>query len=223
MQQKHAGGEPWLLPRSASQVSLIRRLRRMPSRLADYGYRVATGQLVWNRHKRQFRDRLDADCHPVLWAEAVRPDGAFRFQAEGREHRPFLHVEDGQDHLLNFEPCVLVQRTTSKEQVRRLIAAVVPNEFVASHAGYIVENHLNMVVPATATPLPLWLVAGLLNSLPADQAFRCISGSVAVSAYELESLPLPEPAQFLAGVKAAKISRAGDVFDRLVARFYARK
>jgi adenine-specific DNA-methyltransferase len=26
-----------------------------------------------------------------------------------------------------------------------------------------------------------------------DRAFRCISGSVAVSAYELENLPLPAP------------------------------
>jgi adenine-specific DNA-methyltransferase len=26
-----------------------------------------------------------------------------------------------------------------------------------------------------------------------DRAFRCLSGSVAVSAYELENLPLPSP------------------------------
>jgi adenine-specific DNA-methyltransferase len=37
------------------------------------------------------------------------------------------------------------------------------------------------------------LLAALLNSDIADQAFRCISGSVAVSAYEMEALPLPPP------------------------------
>ncbi len=34
-------------------------------------------------------------------------------------------------------------------------------------------------------------MAAFLNSEEADQSFRCISGSVAVSAFELEALPLP--------------------------------
>ena len=36
-------------------------------------------------------------------------------------------------------------------------------------------------------------LAVLLNSDVVDQVFRCINGSVAVSAYELEALPLPSP------------------------------
>ena len=36
-------------------------------------------------------------------------------------------------------------------------------------------------------------LAVLLNSGVVDQVFRCINGSVAVSAYELEALPLPAP------------------------------
>jgi adenine-specific DNA-methyltransferase len=32
-----------------------------------------------------------------------------------------------------------------------------------------------------------------LNSGVADEVFRCMSGSVAVSAFELEALPLPPP------------------------------
>ena len=36
-------------------------------------------------------------------------------------------------------------------------------------------------------------LAVLLNSDVVDQVFRCINGSVAVSAYELEALPLPPP------------------------------
>ncbi|WP_227488366.1 hypothetical protein, partial [Brachybacterium subflavum] len=37
------------------------------------------------------------------------------------------------------------------------------------------------------------VLAAFINSRAADQAFRCVSGSVAVSAYELEALPLPSP------------------------------
>jgi adenine-specific DNA-methyltransferase len=45
---------------------------------------------------------------------------------------------------------------------------------------------LNKRAPITAE-----VVAAFLNSAAADRAFRCVSGSVAVSAYELEAMPLP--------------------------------
>lgn len=192
----------------------------MAARLASYGYRVATGQLVWNRHKAQFCDRARDGAAPVLWAECVGRDGQFEFRAERGTHRPFILVEDDQRHWLNFEPCVLVQRTTSKEQARRLIATVVSNEFVAQHDGYVVENHLNMLLPVGTNPVPLWVVAGLLNCRVADESFRCISGSVAVSAYELEALPLPEPEELMKAVRRARLRAPGVRFERLINGFY---
>ena len=48
------------------------------------------------------------------------------------------------------------------------------------------------MVADSATGL-LASLAVLLNSGVVDQVFRCINGSVAVSAYELEALPLPAP------------------------------
>jgi adenine-specific DNA-methyltransferase len=184
--------EPWVLPRRRSQTQLVRSLSHMRSRLIDYGYRVATGQLVWNRHKSQLRTEAGSNCYPIIWAEAILPNGSFVFRAESRNHFPYIHLEEEQDFLINHEPCVLVQRTTSKEQSRRLIATTIPNEFVVKHPGYVVENHVNMLVPTVKSPpVSLGLLTRLLNSGVVDEAFRCISGSVAVSAYELESLPLP--------------------------------
>jgi adenine-specific DNA-methyltransferase len=37
------------------------------------------------------------------------------------------------------------------------------------------------------------LLAVLLDSDPLDRLYRCLTGSVAVSAYELAALPLPPP------------------------------
>jgi adenine-specific DNA-methyltransferase len=42
-------------------------------------------------------------------------------------------------------------------------------------------------------PIRREILAVFLNSTIVDQVFRCVSGSVAVSAYELEALPLPPP------------------------------
>ena len=58
----------------------------------------------------------------------------------------------------------------------------------------------------SATTIAAFLVSAVL-----DEAFRCISGSVAVSAAELEALPLPAPTTWnierliLSGAPRAKI------------------
>jgi adenine-specific DNA-methyltransferase len=93
-----------------------------------------------------------------------------------------------------------VQRTTAKEQLRRLIAAELPQTFIDAHGGVIVENHLNMVRARGAPKVTAATVAAVLNSDVVDQVFRCISGSVAVSAFELEAIPLP-PAAAMAQIE----------------------
>lgn len=212
---------PWLAPRSPEHSTLIARAEAMRHRLADWGYSVSTGPLVWNRFKTQLRDRAGArNVHPLIWAESVTSDGRFIFRAHKKNHAPYFKIERGDAWLLVEEPCVLIQRTTAKEQSRRLIAAELSAEFIETHGGVVVENHLNMVRATGKATLSAAVVAALLNSRVVDQLFRCISGSVAVSAFELEALPLPAPADVgaLARLVATGASRAR--IDAECARLY---
>lgn len=200
---------PWLLPRTAEQAALAARLRSMKFRLASYGYGVSTGPLVWNRHKPQFRVDREAGAVPVIWAEAVTSDGRFIWRADRRNHKPwFAPTLPKDDWLIVEHACVLLQRTTAKEQNRRLIAAELPESFIEEHGGgVIIENHLNMIRSHAAKPvLPPAVIAAVVNSYAADAAFRCISGSVAVSAFELEAMPLPPPPTMR---KIARLIEAG--------------
>ncbi|WP_445376592.1 hypothetical protein [Niveispirillum fermenti] len=118
---------------------------------------------------------------------------------------------------------MLLQRTTAKEQARRLIAAEMPASFLKPYPrGVAVENHLNMLLPTGdgVPPVSPAVLAAFLNSRAADRAFRCLSGSVAVSAYELEALPLPHPAMLkeLAALVAAGAPR--DPLDQAADRLY---
>ena len=187
-------GQPWLMPRTPAQSAIVRRAERLHHRLADYGYTVSTGPLVWNRHKASLRARPGNGRYPLIWAESVRSDGVFEFRAEKRNHKPYFQPKPKDYWVVTDFPCVLLQRTTAKEQRRRLIAAELPAAFISVHGAVVVENHLNMIKPLNGTPKVLPAVlAALLNSDLVDQVFRCINGSVAVSAYELEALPLPSP------------------------------
>ena len=86
----------------------------------------------------------------------------------------------------------------------------------------MVENHLNMVYSASTKPrLALRTLATLLNSATLDQAFRCINGSVAVSAYELNSLPLPNAEQMRLLQELVLSGGASSDIEQLIASFYS--
>ena len=186
--------QPWIVPRSSDLSVLVEQIADLPYRLSDYGYEVKTGPLVWNRHKVDLREHQEEGCRPLIWAEAVRSDGVFEFRAEKLTHQPYFAARPEQEWLVTRTPCVLLRRTTSKEQERRLMAAELPAEFVAKHDGVVVENHLNILKPRNGdAKISAAALSALLNSNLVDRIFRCVNGSVAVSAYELEALPLPSP------------------------------
>ena len=212
---------PWLMPRTQAQNALMRRVDRLRCRLADYGYTVSTGPLVWNRHKPSLRDRPGRGRYPLVWAESVRAEGVFEFRAEKRNHKPWFEPKANERWVVTDFPCVLLQRTTAKEQSRRLIAAELPAAFIKEHGAVVVENHLNMIKPLNGAPrVALAALAVLLNSDVVDQVFRCINGSVAVSAYELEALPLPPPEDVKEIERLVKRRASRETLECAVDRLY---
>ena len=201
--------DPWLIPRTDQHNQLLGRVTQLPYRLADYGYTVSTGPLVWNRHKTSLRDAPGEGRYPLVWAESVRSDGVFEFRARKRNHKPYFEPKSKERWVVTDHPCVLLQRTTAKEQCRRLIAAELPEQFIQEHGAVVVENHLNMIKSHNGKPkVSPAVLAALLNSDVVDQVFRCINGSVAVSAYELQALPLPSPHD-IDGIEKLVKKRAG--------------
>jgi adenine-specific DNA-methyltransferase len=211
------------MPRTKAHSKLVRAVDHMPHRLADYGYKVSTGPLVWNRHKPSLRDHPGNGRYPLIWAESVRSDGQFKFSARKRNHKPYFEPLSDEQWVVTDFPCVLLQRTTAKEQSRRLIAAEMPQSFIKEHGAVVVENHLNMIRPVNGKPQvsPAAMTA-LLNTEVVDQLFRCINGSVAVSAYELEALPLPSPSQMAGIERLVGKNASGKRVEEAVARIYGK-
>lgn len=213
--------QPWLMPRTKAQSSLVRTADKLPFRLVDYGYKVSTGPLVWNRHKSSLRDRPGKGRYPLIWAEAVRSGGIFEFRAQKRNHKPYFEPQEKEHWVITDFPCVLLQRTTAKEQSRRLIAAELPKSFIDKNRAVVIENHLNMIRPLEGTPkVSPAALAALLNSEVVDQIFRCINGSVAVSAYELEALPLPSPQAIKEIERLLTRHAKRETLERMIERLY---
>jgi adenine-specific DNA-methyltransferase len=186
--------DPWLIARSPENVRLVSSMRAMPTRLMDWGYSVSTGPLVWDRAEKAGRLHgiAGAGRVPVVWAEAVGRNGRFCPSYEQRADKAFYEPEPGKTANLVSDPCLLLKRTTAKEQDRRLVGAVLPESFLKAHSAVAVENHLNMVRAKTQPPkVPLQTLAAFFATDIADRVMRCISGSVAISAAEIEAMPLP--------------------------------
>lgn len=106
----------------------------------------------------------------MIWAESVRSDGVFAFRAEKRNYKPYFEPKPREYRVVTDFPCVLLQRTTAKEQCRRLIVAELPASFIKEHGAIVIENYLNMVKSLNGVPKvdPVTL-AVLLNSDVVDQ------------------------------------------------------
>lgn len=188
-----SGSEPLLLPRKPDDMPLISRAQEMTSRLSTYGWSVRTGPLVWNRRKDDLSARPRKGSVKVVWAADI--DGGSLHRDPERDAMRYVRVGLSERSTLVLErPAVLVQRTTSSEQLRRVVAAAVSQEdLIAWGGGIVVENHVNVLACADpASVLTPRILTALLDSAAVDRLYRCLSGSVAVSAFELGALPLPD-------------------------------
>ncbi len=190
------GSGPWLIPRRREDAELLQAAVASGTSLKTYGYSVHTGPLVWNRHRDQLLTKPKSGAVPLVWADAVQSN-EWIDPARTRRQERWITLRRQQGHLVQEGPAVLVKRTTAKEQARRIVAA--PMDLPA----VVVENHLNVVRAAGHARVPPDVLCRLLNSEPVDRLFRCLSGTVAVSASELAALPLP-PVDALRDVSGAQ-------------------
>lgn len=196
-------GAVWPIPRSVEDVSLLQAASRSKFRLTDYGYVVRIGAYVWNRDKRpkfdSLKDAKHAKAHtaiPLLWSHDIAPKGTVRVEqisASNGGHR-FVDLGDKEHPSVVKAPCVVMQRVTSNDQPRRLVAAAVSQSVFETYGGFIGENHVVIVEQAGDHPsLPPGKLVKLLSTHAVDRSYRCISGATNVSAFELAQLALPDP------------------------------
>lgn len=210
------GSRPWVLPRHVSDVQVALAAGSMPETLASTGWRVSTGPLVWNRRRRDLRGSRSSRCARIVWAADL--DGGVLHQDGSRSHHRWIALRyPDEASLVLGEPAILVQRTTAPEQRRRVVCADLDAHALAAWGGrVVVENHVNVVRPAVEHPLiSRETLAAVLSTHAIDRLTRCVSGSVALSAYELESLPLPD-AETLACWETLR----GDELEHFVAGAY---
>ncbi len=196
-----AGGEPWTLPVANEVKAFVPRDAKNAGAkaftLEDYGYRIRVGKVVPTRERAQLHKKRAKGDFPLLWASAIRPDGGFDFNASAKMDNAqwYAPLDPATVRYNTVRPAVIVQRTSNRDQARRLNAAAVPLAFRKKHRkGFVAENHVIVLESLTAKPrVAPTKTAALLNAAVVNERFQTVCGSFSVSAKLLERLALPDP------------------------------
>lgn len=182
---------PWALPKTLEELSVAKLFQTAQHNLSSIGYGVHTGYVVPHRSIKHLSNRKRKAALPMVWSEAIQNDG-FEPEVAYSKGRYRWYCSDSSSGLIK-EPAILIKRTSSKEQLRRIHAVLVGQSYIDIHGGYYVENHVNVLKVKENYIVDLIIILQLIKSRIVDQLFRCISGTVTVSSSELNQLPMPSP------------------------------
>ncbi|MBL8818219.1 MAG: Eco57I restriction-modification methylase domain-containing protein [Planctomyces sp.] len=184
------------VPGSADEQTAIATIDQLSNNFGELGLRISTGPVVPFRATAFLRSRPSAKTVPLLWMHNVR---AYLVNLESRDKK-HGHIEcsDQSQHLLiPARPMVLLKRFTSREENRRVVAAVFTENSLSTAspapAQIGLENHLNYITHQTRplTNDEAFGIAGYLNTLMVDRYIRSVSGSTQINAADIRNLPFP--------------------------------
>ena len=167
-------------------------VRGLPCSLADLGLKVSTGRVVDFRAREHLRQEPAAGTAPLLYSVHFSSGRIVWPRLGSRKPNAIVHEDGTAALLLPAGHYVLVKRFSSKEEPRRVVAAVLDPADVPGH-WIGIENHLNYF-HANGRPIPSLLARGLatfLNSTIVDTYFRQFNGHTQVNATDLRMLRYP--------------------------------
>jgi adenine-specific DNA-methyltransferase len=202
-----------MTPEDASTTDRMRGLR---CTLADLGAEVSTGRVVDFRAKEYLRDEPSSDTVPLIYPGHFADGFVSWPKMDGRKPNALVASDATADLLVPEGVYTLAKRFTSKEERRRIVAAVYdPTRVHVGRVGF--ENHLNYF-HCSGRGLDVAFARGLacfLNSSVVDAYFRQFSGHTQVNAADLRRLRYPSEQQLrrLAKIVGDRLSEQRAVDD----------
>lgn len=191
------GGRAWVLPSLVDASDDI--FSGEYDTFSDYGYRVVSGYFVWNRSKDKMFSRSwpREGEYPLIWASNVRNGEDIKFSSrilgEPDNLISFVAMDD-KSVAIQKNSCIVIQRTTNRRQVRRIIAGVILQRDIDQYGGFVSENHTILIAPVNEEKarVPMDVLRKLISSNVFDERYRRFSGTTNVSTKLLRSIPLPK-------------------------------
>lgn len=187
------------IPAATAQSTLSAAATIFGHSLDDLGIGVRTGPVVDFRLKSSLRQMPEQGSAPLLYASHLTTGAVQWPMPSGKKPNAIMVDEQSRKWLMPMATYAVTRRFSSKEERRRVIAAVVDHTMLSEGNLLGFENHLN-VFHRNKSGLPPALAHGLvayLNSTAIDEHLRRFSGHTQVNATDLRKLPYPSESALL--------------------------
>lgn len=181
-----------------TDVGLAERIACFTASLDKLSLSVSTGRVVDFRVRDHLRQSPQQGTVPLIYPCHFQ-HGFINWPVEsGKKPHAIMSSSETSDLFVEAGFYVLTKRFSSKEQPRRVMAAIYDPARIDAHlVGF--ENHINYF-HKQGKGLPADIAKGLalyLNSTIADRYFRLFSGHTQVNATDLRKMPYPTHEQLL--------------------------
>lgn len=171
---------------------IVDRINTFNNSIYDLGIEVSTGPVVDFRLKDDLRQLHEAGTVPLIYANHFYNNQIRWPNPTGKKPNAIRKSDDSQRWLMPNGWYVLTRRFSSKEEKKRIVAAICDPEILPEQqVGF--ENHVN-VFHQKKNGLDALIAKGLavyLNSTLLDLYFRQFSGHTQVNATDLRTLHYP--------------------------------
>jgi len=158
-------------------------------------FRILNGGFVWNQHKERLKSAESENTLPLLSSASI---GVQRFTFPPPDKRVskrlFVDATPPLPGPTYKSASILLKRTTPRiMRGRRIVAAMLPDDFLEEYSAYFAENHVNIILPRQSST-PNYRLLGLcawLNSRLANFAFGMMNVSSHLSKFDLSLIPVP--------------------------------
>lgn len=183
---------------NGADEKIMDQMRCFSTHLHRLGLDVSTGRIVDFRAREHLRAQPEEGTAPLIYPTHFE-DGFIHWPVmSGKKPNAIEVSKKTQDLLLTSGHYVLTKRFSSKEEPRRVVAAIyAPSTISTPFVGF--ENHLNYF-HSRGNGLSENLAKGLalyLNSSLFDRYFRLFSGHTQVNATDLRKMRYPSYEQLL--------------------------
>jgi adenine-specific DNA-methyltransferase len=166
--------------------------------LETLGYRVRCGTIVHNRDTRLSEGirRRRRSAVPLVWGHVIRPFLPVEPASRNRQaaHSRVTFVSTVQNIPPVTEPSIVLQRTNSGDQEKRIRAGFIDQSWIDKYGGFYGENHVVIISPDPAREQRCSLQALLrvISTKAVDRRLRPLLSSNSINVTALRALRIPK-------------------------------
>ncbi|MCI5162870.1 MAG: hypothetical protein D3917_12810 [Candidatus Electrothrix sp. AX5] len=180
------------IPESAYEAEILQQAEMFETTFQDAGYFISTGRIVEHRTREYITDNTGAENSvPLYRPHNVTPLSA-TWTGEHKKDVSVMLSNGHEKHTMKNGTYVLLKRFSSKDEKRRLVAAV---HLAEMHDCQLIGfgNKTNYIglKEGVLSSAEAYGIAAVFNSSFMDRYFRSISGNTQVNASEIRFMKFP--------------------------------